>query len=168
MTADRTEPPRIADERTMLVAWLEYWRASIHRKCAGLSAAQLAEKSCPPSPMSLIGLVRHLTEMERAYAHRLAEPGLALLYCTDASPDGDFDDVHADTAFADLEVFTVHCGRSREIMDGLGLDDEFGSKLGRARPYSVRWVYQYLIKEYARHLGHADLLRERVDGAVGE
>lgn len=148
----------------MLAAWVDYYRASVLHKCAGLPAEQLAEKSCPPSPMSLIGLIRHLTEMERWYAHRLATPGLALLYCTDDSPDGDFDDACADAAFEDLDVFNVHCVRSREIMDGLGLDDEFGKE----HPYSVRWVYHYLAKEYARHLGHADLLRERIDGAIGE
>jgi hypothetical protein len=158
------DPPRVADERPMLEAWLEYWQAAILRKCAGLSAAQLAERSCPPSPMSLIGLVRHLTEMERMYAQKLADPDIKLLYCTDASPDGDFDDVSAGTAFADLDVYEVHCGRSREVLAKLALDDVVGS----ARPYSVRWAYQYLIKEYARHLGHADLLRERVDGTIGE
>jgi hypothetical protein len=148
----------------MLAAWLDYWRASILHKCAGLSASQLVSKSCPPSPFSMIGLVRHLTEMERGYAHRLSDPSVPLLYCTDASPDGDFEDISEASAFADIEVFTVHCVRSREIMDGLGLDDEFG----KDSRYSVRWVYHYLAKEYARHLGHADLLRERIDGAVGE
>lgn len=161
---ERVDPPRIADERTMLATWLDYWRASILQKCAGLAPDQLVAKSCPPSPFSMIGLVRHLTEMERAYAHRLADRSTPLLYCTDDSPDGDFDDVSADTALDDLDVFTVHCAQSRDIMDKLGLDDEFGTE----RRYSVRWVYHYLTKEYARHLGHADLLRERIDGAVGE
>ena len=114
--------------------------------------------------MSMIGLVRHLVEMERMYAHKLAEPDIALLYCTDDSPDGDFDDVSAAAAFDDLETFTVHCGRSREVLAKLGLDDEFGTE----RPFTVRWIYHYLIKEYARHLGHADLLRERIDGVIGE
>ncbi len=126
----RSEPPRIADERAMLESWLEYHRAGILHKCAGLSAGQLAERSCPPSPMSLVGLVRHLTEMERMYAQKLADPDIDLLYCTDASPDGDFDDVSAEAAFADLEAYAVHCGRSREILAKLGLDDEFG----RERP----------------------------------
>jgi hypothetical protein len=61
-------------------------------------------------------------------------------------------------------VFTVHCGRSREVLAKLALDDEFGTE----RPFTVRWALLYLGKEYARHLGHADLLRERIDGAVGE
>jgi hypothetical protein len=164
MTPDRVEPPRIADERTLLESWLDYYRASIVHKCAGLSPARLVERSCPPSPMSMIGLIRHLTEMERMYAQRLADPTIALLYCTDESPDGDFDDVSAETALDDLDTYAVHCGRSREVVAGLDLDDEFGSE----RPYTVRWTLHYLGKEYARHLGHADLLRERIDGAVGE
>jgi hypothetical protein len=160
----RTEPPRIADDRSMLESWLDYWRASLLHKCAGLSAGQLVERSCPPSPMSLIGLVRHLTEMERGYAYRLADRDTPLLYCTDASPDGDFDDVSPAAVEADLATFREHCDRSREILAGLSLDEEFG----RDERYSVRWVHHYLIKEYARHMGHADLLRERIDGATGE
>ena len=163
-STERVDPPRIADERSMLESWLDYWRASLLHKCAGLSDEQLTERSCPPSPMSLIGLVRHMTEMERAYAHRLADRDTPLLYCTDASPDGDFEDVSAGAAEADLATFRQHCDRSREILAGLSLDDLFG----RDTKYSVRWVHHYLIKEYARHLGHADLLRERVDGGVGE
>jgi hypothetical protein len=164
-TADaRVDPPRIADERPMLESWLDYWRASLLHKCAGLSGDQLVQRSCPPSPMSLIGLVRHMTEMERGYAYRVAEPDTPLLYCTDDSPEGDFEDVSPDAVEEDLATFRAHCDRSREILAGLSLDDQFG----RHEPYSVRWVHHYLIKEYARHLGHADLLRERVDGATGE
>jgi hypothetical protein len=162
--APRTEPPRLGDEHAMLDAWVDYYRATLLHKCAGLSGEQLAERSCPPSPMSLIGLVRHMVEMERAYVHRLAEPKTALYYCTDDRPESDFEDASAADAIADLVRYTDHCARSREIMSGLALDAMFG----RAEPYTVRWVYLYLIKEYARHLGHADLLRERVDGATGE
>lgn len=161
---DRVEPDRTGDERTLLGQWLDYYRASVVLKCSGLTPAQLAIRSCEPSPMSLTGLLRHLTEMERAYAHRLADRELALLYCTDDDPEGDFDGASEQTAEADLRTFGEHCDRSREIMNGHQLDDTFG----RATPYSLRWVYQYLIKEYARHLGHADLLRERIDGAIGE
>jgi hypothetical protein len=148
----------------MLTAWLDYWRESLLLKCAGLSGEQLVTRSCPPSPMSLIGLVRHMTEMERGYAYRVADRDTPLLYCTDQSPDGDFDDVDPAVVEADLATFREHCDRSRDILAGLALDDLFG----RHERYSVRWVYHYLIKEYARHLGHADLLRERVDGVTGE
>ncbi|HEX5117045.1 MAG TPA: DinB family protein [Pseudonocardiaceae bacterium] len=151
---DRT-PPGVAPERELLDSWLDYYRATIVAKCAGLTPGQLVERSCPPSPMSLIGLVRHLVEMERVYAHRLAEPGLPELYCTDADPEGDFDVTPA-TVADDLRIHAEHCARSREIMTALPLDDR------------VRWRYLYLAKEYARHCGHADLLRERIDGQAGE
>jgi len=161
----RAEPGRgVGDERGMLDGWLDYYRASVLHKCAGLSAEQLAVRSCPPSPMSLAGLVRHLTEMERVYAHRLADREIALLYCTDDDPEADFEGASGGTAEEDLRVFGEHCARSREVMAGYDLDHAFG----RQQSYSLRWVYLYLIKEYSRHLGHADLLRERIDGATGE
>jgi Protein of unknown function (DUF664) len=153
----RVAPARgVSDERELLDGWLDYYRATMLHKCAGLSPEQLVTLSCPPSPLSLIGLVRHMTEMERAYAQRLADPATPLLYCTEDSPDGDFEDIDSADVDADLETFTEHCTRSREIMASLPLDGQ------------LRWHYLYLIKEYARHLGHADLLRERIDGATGE
>ncbi len=150
------EPPRGAEERDLLDGWLDHYRLGMMRKVSGLGAEQLVQRSCPPSAMSLAGLVRHLTEMERVYAQRLADPGLALRYVTDASPDGDFDDVTAQGVQADLVSLTEHWERSREVMAARPLDA------------TLRWHYLYLIKEYARHLGHADLLRERIDGATGE
>jgi hypothetical protein len=96
--------------------------------------------------MSLAGLARHLTEMERAYAHRLADPEIALLYCTDDDdPEADFEGASGGTAEEDLRVFGEHCTRSREIMATCDLDHAFG----RQQSYSLRWVYLYLIKEYS-------------------
>lgn len=155
-SSERREPPRTADERDLLDGWLDYYRATLRHKCAGLTPDQMTRRSCQPSTMSMAGLVRHLTEMERVYVHRLVEPGLPLLYVTDASPDGDFDDVLPDAVAEDLRVFDEHCARSRQIMTGRPLEQ------------GLRWTYLYLIKEYARHLGHADLLREGIDGVVGE
>ena len=91
--AIRSFPPPVTDEQTLLDGWLDYYRAAVLHKCAGLSPDQLVHRSCPPSTMSLIGLVRHLTEMERVYVHRLTEPDLPLHYATDDSPDADFDDI---------------------------------------------------------------------------
>jgi predicted kinase len=161
---DRKEPGRVGDERGMLEAWLDYYRASLLHKCSGLTAEQLVLRSCEPSPLSLAGLIRHMTEMERAYAHRLADRTTPLLYCTDDDPDGDIESVTAEQAMADVQALIDHAARSRGIMAGHQLDDTFGS----TRSYSLRWVYHYLGKEYARHLGHADLLRERIDGVTGE
>lgn len=94
----RTEPGRLADERASLDDWLDYYRATLLHKCADLTPRQLAARSCSPSPMSLAGLVRHMTEMERIYAHRLADPDVGMLYCTEQSPDGDFLDASEATA----------------------------------------------------------------------
>jgi hypothetical protein len=152
----RRAPSRGADERALLDGWLEYYRDTLRHKCAGVRPDQLAARSCPPSTMSLAGLVRHLTEMERAYVHRLAERGLPPRYVTDERPDGDFDDARSETVAEDLRIFDEHCARSRQILADRPLDD------------TLRWTYLYLVKEYARHLGHADLLRERIDGTVGE
>jgi hypothetical protein len=161
---DREEPGTTGDERAMLEAWLDYYRASLLHKCSGLTAEQLVLRSCEPSPLSLAGLVRHMTEMERGYAHRLADRATPLLYCTDDDPDGDIESATAEQAMADIKTLVDHAARSRDIMAAHQLAETFGA----ARSYSLRWVYHYLIKEYARHLGHADMLRERIDGVTGE
>ena len=164
MAAERAMPDGLRDERGLLDDWIDYYRASLLAKCDGLSGEQLVARSCEPSPMSLLGLVRHMTEMERVYGHRLADWGTGFLYCTDDEEDADFDAVSPANASTDLETFREHCARTRQIMASRELDDTFG----RTNSYTLRWFYQYLIKEYGRHLGHADLLRERIDGATGE
>ena len=164
MAAERAMPDGLRDERGLLDDWLDYYRASLLAKCEGLSGEQLVTRSCEPSHMSLLGLVRHMTEMERVYGHRLADWSTGFLYCTDDQEDADFDAVSAASASTDLKTFREHCARTRHIMAARELDDTFG----RTNSYTLRWFYQYLIKEYGRHLGHADLLRERIDGATGE
>jgi uncharacterized protein DUF664 len=161
---ERAVPDGLSDERELLDGWLDYYRDALLAKCEGLSGEQLIIRSCEPSPMSLLGLVRHMTEMERMYGHRLADWSVSLLYCTAENEEGDFEAVTTAGAAADLETFREHCARTRQIMAGYQLGDTFGPK----NPRTLRWFCQYLIKEYARHLGHADLLRERIDGATGE
>jgi uncharacterized damage-inducible protein DinB len=107
--ADRTSPPSVADERTMLDSWLDYHRDTLLQKCAGLTADQLKRRNVEPSALSLLGLVRHMTEVERAwFRRRFAGEELGWVHCTDESPDGDFDDL--DTADAEQRV---PAGRSR-------------------------------------------------------
>ena len=161
---ERAEPDGLSDERGLLDGWLDYYRASLLVKCEGLSGEQLVMRSCAPSAMSLLGLIRHMTEMERVYGHRLADWSTGFVYCSDANEEGDFEAANAAGAAANIETFREHCARTRQIMAAHKLDDPFGKK----NSHSLRWFYQYLIKEYARHLGHADLLRERIDGATGE
>src|SRR6185437_7478202 len=105
---ERTEPDRSGDERSQLVAWLDYYRASVLHKCSGLTAEQLVVRSCEPSPLSLAGLVRHMTEMERVYAHRIADRATPLLYCTDDAPDGHIESVNAEQAMTDVQTLIDH------------------------------------------------------------
>lgn len=166
-TDDRTEPPTRGDERATLIGFLEFHRQTLVWKCAGLSLAQLRTRAVQPSTMSLLGIVLHLADVERSwFQRRLANADVAPLFWSDADPDGDFeaaDRLDADEAFA---AWHRECDRSREILAGVGsLDDTFHS---REETPSVRWLLSHMIEEYARHNGHADLLRERLDGATGE
>ena len=162
----RVDPPMVADERPLLVAFLEYHRLTLLHKCAGLTAAQLSELAAPPSELSLLGLVRHMTEVERSWFRRsLAGEDAPPLYYSEADPDGDFHlppEVDPDACFGALRREWDH---SRRLAASHSLDD-CGARQGE--PVSLRWILIHVIEEYARHNGHADLLRERIDGARGE
>jgi Protein of unknown function (DUF664) len=166
----RTDPQRASDERTMLDEWLEFHRATLLNKCAGLDAEQLRRRSCEPSTLSLLGLVRHLTDVERGWflrgvAKRTSQD-VPPLYYSDENPEGDFDDVDTADPKTVFATYQQACAEIRAAVAGAGPDDTFGE--GReGGPISVRWVYLHMIEEYARHNGHADLLRERIDGATG-
>jgi hypothetical protein len=161
---DRTEPPADADERTLLVGWLEFHRQTLARKCAGLTAEQLRLCPVPPSSLSLIGLVRHLTEIERLYLrHGFAgESPSPLLYVTDEEPEGDFD--LRDDVRGSLDVWREHVLANREHVAAAPDLDARGAR----SPETLRWVLAKVGQEYARHNGHADLLRQVLDGATGE
>ncbi len=126
--AEHTMPEGSSDERSLLDGWLDYYRATLLAKCDGLTSQQLITRSCDPSPMSLIGLVRHMTEMERVYGHRLADWGISRLYGTDENEEGDFAAVAEASTAADLETFRAHCARTRQIMAAHQLGDTFGKK----------------------------------------
>jgi uncharacterized damage-inducible protein DinB len=162
----RVDPPFVADERTLLAAFLDYHRLTLVQKCEGLSAAQLAELAVPPSDLSLLGLVRHMTEVERGWFRRtLAGEDAPPLYYSDADPDGDFHlpaDVDADACFA---AFRSEWDKSLQLTAARSLDER--GRRGRD-PVTLRWILIHMIEEYARHNGHADLLRERIDGVKGE
>jgi uncharacterized damage-inducible protein DinB len=135
-------------------------------KCDGLDDAQLKVRSVEPSSMSLLGLVRHMAEVERNWFRRVLDqqdaPGI---YYDDANPDGDFDDVDGADVTADMAQFAAEVDAARAIASAHGLDD---TGVRRGEPVSLRWIYVHMIEEYARHNGHADFLRERIDGAVGD
>jgi uncharacterized damage-inducible protein DinB len=163
----RDHESRVADERTMLQGFLSYHRQTLLHKCAGLTAEQLKRRSVEPSSLSLLGLVRHMAEVERYWFRRsFAGEDAPMIYCTEDNPDGDFDDVADADAEADFEVFHTELELADRAARGHSLDETFHGRRGNA--ISLRWVYTHMIEEYARHNGHADLLRERIDGVTGD
>ncbi|HEX4428598.1 MAG TPA: DinB family protein [Frankiaceae bacterium] len=167
--ADRSEPPNVADERQMLEGWLEFHRATLLTKCAGLTAQQLRTRAAEPSNLSLLGLIRHLADVERSwFQRRIGGRQIDFLYGDlESNPDGDLDDVDTADAEADLAAYHREVEAAREVVKGRSLEETFFHDY-RQVDLSVRWVYLHMIEEYARHNGHADLLRERIDGVTGE
>ena len=163
----RPAVPRVADERTMLEAWLDLHRQTLLLKCAGLSAEQLKQRSAPPSTLTLHGLVRHMAEVERDW-FRICFAGQAIssLYSTEEWPTADFDDLESADPATDFATFAEEVRRARAVTVGRSLDDTFVHPY-RDMEINLRWVYVHMIEEYARHNGHADLLRERIDGVTG-
>ena len=162
---ERVDPPLVADEKATLAGFLDFHRDTFLWKIDGLSADQLRTAACPPSDLTLWGHLRHLAEVDRGWFHDFDGEDLPPLFCTEADPEGDLV-VPADADLAaDLATFRSICERSRQIVDAHSLDDQ---QVTPKRTYSLRWIVVHLIEEYARHNGHADLLRQAIDGATGE
>jgi Protein of unknown function (DUF664) len=132
-----------------------------------ISAEQLRQRSAPPSTLTLHGLVRHMAEVERDW-FRICFAGQAIshLYSTEAWPTADFDDLESADPATDFATFAEEVRRARAVTVGRSLDDTFVHPY-RDMEINLRWVYVHMIEEYARHNGHADLLRERIDGVTG-
>ncbi len=158
MTDTRVWPPTSGGERAMLAGLLDYHRDTLLWKCAGLSPEQLTHR-LPTSALSLLGLVRHLTDIDRGWFGDLLGREAPPIY-----PDH-FDDLGGVPAPDVLARFRSEVGEIRRAVADVPLDREFTEG---GRTFSLRWVYLHMIEEYARHNGHADLLREAIDGAVGE
>ena len=152
----------------MLDGWLDYHRQTLLVKCAGLTAEQLRRRSVEPSKLSLLGLVRHMAEVERSwFRRRFAGHNIERLYSTDGRPDGDIEDVDSADAETDFATFSRELELARAAARGRSLDDQFYNRRAQVE-MDLRWIYVHMIEEYARHNGHADLLRERIDGTTGE
>ncbi|MGR8011796.1 DinB family protein [Streptomyces hypolithicus] len=165
----RIDPPTTAGEREMLDSWLDFHRETLARKCTGLDDEQLREMAVPPSDLSLLGLVRHMTEVERGWFQRvLAGDDAPAVYYGDDNPDGDFHFTAEDTWADAHTAWRASIDRARELSATRGLDDIAEGKHRSGETFNLRWIYVHMIEEYARHNGHADLLRQRIDGATGE
>jgi len=163
----RIDEPLVADERSTLEALLDWHRATLLGKCAGLTGEQLARQPVPPSNLSLLGLVRHVADAERAWFRRRAggQP-LPEVYARDDRPDAAFEEATAAGAEDDYARLVAEQELCRQAVADLPLEHQFTHP--RWGQMSLRWVYDHMVAEYARHLGHADLLRECTDGATGE
>jgi uncharacterized damage-inducible protein DinB len=167
-TIERPLPPLNADERTTLESWLEFHRATLAMKCEGLDDEQAAAASVPPSGFTLTGLVQHMAEVERNWFRRvLAGEQAPPIYDPQADPngpDGGFELAQGATLGDALATWRAEIDRAREQCAARTLGDT-----GRFadQDVSLRWIYVHMIEEYARHNGHADLVRERIDGTTG-
>jgi hypothetical protein len=164
----RPDPPLIADERTRLDSCLDFHRATLLHKCAGLTGQQLAQRPLASSQLSLLGLVRHMAGNERVWFRiRFGLADVADdLYAADEYEDGsgEFALAAPATAEADFAVYAEEVAQARAVLRGRSLDETFGDETVTV---DLRWLYAHMIGEYARHNGHADLIRELVDGATG-
>jgi hypothetical protein len=155
--------PMGPDEESLLFGWLAYLRDALRRKFAGLSPEQLTRRSTPPSSLTLLGIIRHLTEMERVYIHFALRGGpLDLRYCGD-DPEADIEGAEAADWGPSIAAWDEDCQSSDEQLKAMDLD-----AVAPGNGMTVRWNVMKLLAEYSRHLGHADLLRQSIDGATGE
>ena len=155
-----------ADEKTTLIAFLGHQRRFLERKATGITDEQARTATCPPSNLTMLGLVRHLSDVERGWAKRgFAGQDAPPLYYNDERPEGDFDQLEDMTMAEALDVFWQEVSDAEEIYRTHDLEEvEHHSRSF----YSLRWILVHLIEEYARHLGHADLIRQAIDGQTGE
>ena len=167
MTTERIGPPLRAGERETLRAFLDYHRATLAMKCDGLSDDDLRRQSMPPSTLSLLGLVRHMAEVERTWFRRVINAEDIPLRWSD---DGDFQAAYNASASSRSEAFEAwqaEVDHSRRIEREAESLDVIGYQASWGEDVSLRLVMLHLIHEYARHNGHADFLREAIDGTVG-
>ncbi|MGD0243033.1 MAG: DinB family protein [Streptosporangiaceae bacterium] len=172
----RENGPRLGDERATLAESLRCQRLTLELKCAGLDAEEMARRAVEPSTMSLLGLVRHLAESERAtFRVLLAGQDVPRLYCSATDRDGDFDGAVPDpgvvaeawdTWRAEADFATRFVAEAPHL--DLTADDPENHHGSGGGAISLREALVGMIEEYARHMGHADLLRERIDGRIGQ
>ena len=168
MTDDRVGPPLRGGERETLRAFLDYHRATLAMKCEALSDAQLRERSSPPSTLSLLGLVRHLAEVERTWFRRVMNAEQVGMVWSEQ--ENDFQRAYDATGSTRAEAFDAWAAEveiSRRVEREAASLDVTAHQARWGEDVSLRLVMVHMIQEYARHNGHADFLREAVDGTVG-
>ncbi|MFD4031323.1 DinB family protein [Streptomyces sp. NPDC058637] len=163
---ERLMPPLDADERTSLESWLDFYRTTLAQKCEGLTEDQLSAPAAAPSQVTLLGLVRHAADVERTWFRRvLAQEDVDPIHAPGPDGhDGGFGPAEGDTYEKALPLWQAEIDRARENCASRPLD---GTSPFMGGQVTLRWIYTHMIGEYARHCGHADLVREHVDGRTG-
>jgi uncharacterized damage-inducible protein DinB len=164
---ERASVPNHGDERELLDAFLEFHRQTLLWKCSGLTGEQLAHRAVPTTTMTLLGIVRHITDVERLWLRQVASGEAPdTIYWDKPDRDSDFDDATADHAERDYATYLAEldvCRANQTLdLDATVVDPDNGET------FTFRWIMTHLIEEYARHNGHADLIREAIDGSTGE
>jgi uncharacterized damage-inducible protein DinB len=166
----RTDPPTRVDERATVAAFLRWQRDTLALKCSGLDAVDLARRAVDPSSLSLLGLVRHMADVERGWFRRvMAGQDAPPHFSSTGDPDGDFDGAAPEPKLVAeaWEVWREEVAFAERLVADAPDLDVTGNHPWRGE-VSLRWVLLHMVEEYARHNGHADLLRQRIDGAVGQ
>jgi uncharacterized damage-inducible protein DinB len=166
-TDTRVGPPSIGSERETLRAFLDYQRATLAMKCEGLSDEELRRQSMPPSTLSLLGLVRHMAEVERAWFRRVFDDNDAPMVWSDEIDFQAAYDASKSTRAEGFSAWEAEVENSRRIEREAGSLDLTGHQPRWGEEVSLRMVMVHVLLEYGRHNGHADFLREGVDGTVG-
>jgi hypothetical protein len=166
-TDNRVGPPNFGSERDMLRAFLDYQRATLAMKCDGLTDAELRRQSMPPSTLSLLGLVRHMAELERAWFGRAFQDNDAPMVWSDEIDFQAAYDASASTRAEAFAAWEAEVENSRRIEREAESLDVAGHQPRWDEDVSLRMVMIHVLLEYGRHNGHADFLREGIDGTVG-
>ena len=163
---DRPDGSLAAPEPELLAGLLDFHRATLLHKCAGLTGEQLATASIPVSNLTLLGLIRHLAKVERTwFRRRFSGEDIPPLYSTPERPDADFEDIGPERAEAEYAALLAEQETARRAVAGVPLDTTYTDADGDE--VSLRFLYVHMVGEYARHNGHADMLRQGLDGATG-
>ncbi|HEV7958547.1 MAG TPA: DinB family protein [Acidimicrobiales bacterium] len=164
---ERPHVPYSGDERPQLEAWLDFYRATLLKKCDGLDVAQLKTRPIADSNLSLLGIVRHMTFVEQVW-FETTFTGVRTTdyYKTEGDRDADFNDLESDATETVFDLYVQAVKTSDGLVVGHSLDEHAAIER-RGRDVDLRWIYVHMIEEYARHCGHADIIRELIDGTKG-
>ncbi|HUZ42753.1 MAG TPA: DinB family protein [Acidimicrobiales bacterium] len=165
---ERPKPPSSGDERDQLQSWLAFYRATLLKKCSGLSFDDLCRRPVAPSPMSLLGLLRHMTFVEQIWFDaRFAGNDVTEYYKQPDNRDADWTELDSATLDQVVTNFEHACETSDELARGHDLDEMARLPGVNREPVDLRWICIHMIEEYARHCGHADIIRELIDDTTG-